>query len=52
MSRYLAKFLVSRLMRSIGKAIFLSLIRELAKKSDNTIDDAIVKAVEEAINGQ
>jgi len=37
-------------MRRIGKAIFLSLIRELAKKSDNKIDDAIVKAVEEAIN--
>lgn len=50
MTRFIAKFLVSKLMARIGKAIFLSLIKELALRSDNKIDDAIVKAVEEAIN--
>jgi hypothetical protein len=49
MSSLIAKLLASKILEKVGKAILLALLRELSKRSTNTIDDEIVKAVEEAL---
>lgn len=42
--------LLAKLFSSlIGKKLLIALLRELAKRTDNTIDDAMVRALEEAL---
>jgi hypothetical protein len=45
----LAKFLLSKLTGKLGKKIFLALAEELAKMTDNKIDDKLVVALERAL---
>jgi len=49
-SSLLTKLLTSLLLRKIMKKVVVLLLRELAAKSTNTIDDDIVNAIEEALD--
>jgi hypothetical protein len=49
MSSILAKLLASAVMKKVAISVLIKLLKELAKRSDNTIDDELVKAVEEAL---
>ncbi len=42
-------FLAKLFSTMIGKKLLVALLRELAKRTDNTIDDAMVDALEEAL---
>lgn len=49
MTALLGKVLASALLRRIIRALFISTLEQLAKKSDNKIDDEVVKAVKAAL---
>lgn len=49
MSAFIARILACKLLVKIGKAILIAFLTELSKRTDNTIDDVIVKSVTEAL---
>jgi len=49
MSALIGKVLATAILRKIVKTIIITTLTELAKKSDNTIDDAIVISIKEAL---
>jgi len=49
MTTFIAKLLASTLTQKLAKVILITLLTELAKRSDNKIDDEIVAAVKEAL---
>jgi hypothetical protein len=44
----LTKILLSAVFQKVVRAVVLSILKELSGRSDNKIDDEVVKAVEEA----
>ena len=46
----IGKLLASVILRKVVKAVLLSFLTQMAKKSDNKVDDALVQAVKEALD--
>lgn len=46
----LAKFLASKLLAKVAKALFITFLRLKAKQTENTVDDALVDAFEKALD--
>ncbi len=49
MSAILGKILASKLLVKLSKLIIISVLRALAQKTDNTVDDDLVNKIEEAL---
>jgi len=49
MTKLVVKFLAGKLMKKIIKKVILDVLRELASRSEETLDDIAVDALEEAL---
>ena len=45
----IAKILASAVLKKLAKVILIAFLREMVKQTDNTVDDAMVTALEKAL---